>query len=48
MTITFSPAIDRSTTVPILIAEKKPNCSFPVYEPGGGGVNLAGAINKID
>lgn len=47
VTITFSPAIDKSTTVAKLIPEKKLSCSNPVYEPGGGGINVARAIHKL-
>lgn len=47
ITITFNPAIDKSTTVEKLIPEKKLNCELPVYEPGGGGINVARAIKKL-
>lgn len=47
ITITFNPAIDKSTTVPVLIPEKKLKCTEPVYEPGGGGINVARAIKKL-
>jgi len=47
ITITFNPAIDKSTTVPALIPEKKLKCSSPVYEPGGGGINVARAVKKL-
>jgi len=47
ITITFNPAIDKSTTVPALMPEKKLKCSDPVYEPGGGGINVARAIKKL-
>lgn len=47
ITITFNPAIDKSTRVEKLIPEKKLNCEFPVYEPGGGGINVARAIKKL-
>ena len=47
ITITFSPAIDKSTTVEKLIPEKKLYCELPVYEPGGGGINVARAIKKL-
>jgi 6-phosphofructokinase 2 len=47
ITITFNPAIDKSTSVPALIPEKKLKCSEPVYEPGGGGINVARAIKKL-
>ncbi|WP_084287419.1 1-phosphofructokinase family hexose kinase [Pedobacter nyackensis] len=48
ITLTFSPAIDKSTSVPLLIPEKKLKCSDPVYEPGGGGINVARAIKRLD
>ena len=47
LTITFSPCIDKSVKIPILLPEKKMHCSFPVYEPGGGGINIARAIRKL-
>lgn len=47
ITITFNPAIDKSTRVEKLIPEKKLNCELPVYEPGGGGINVARAIKKL-
>lgn len=47
ITVTFNPAIDKSTTVPALIAEKKLQCTTPFYEPGGGGINVARAVRKL-
>ncbi|WP_449436825.1 1-phosphofructokinase family hexose kinase [Pedobacter steynii] len=47
VTLTLCPAIDKSATVPILIPEKKLNCSAPIYEPGGGGINVARAIKRL-
>src|SRR5262245_43167445 len=47
VTITFSPCIDKSTSVPSLIAEKKLKCAAPKLEPGGGGINVARAIKKL-
>ncbi|MEJ5995278.1 1-phosphofructokinase family hexose kinase [Pedobacter sp. Du54] len=47
ITLTLSPAIDKSTTIEKLIADKKLNCSCPVYEPGGGGINVARAIHRL-
>ena len=46
ITVTFNPAIDKSTLVPAMIPEKKLNCSLPIYEPGGGSINVARAIKK--
>ncbi len=47
ITITLNPAIDKSTTIPSLQPEKKLRCTQPVFEPGGGGVNVARAISKL-
>ena len=47
LTLTFSPCIDKSTTVPGLIPEKKLKCSEPKLNPGGGGINVARAIKKL-
>ena len=43
ITVTFNPAIDKSTTISSLAAEKKLRCSQPHFEPGGGGLNVARA-----
>lgn len=47
ITVTFSPCIDKSTSVPSLIPEKKLKCASPKLEPGGGGINVARAITKL-
>src|SRR3954454_4525229 len=47
VTITFSPCIDKSTTVPVFIPEKKLTCTAPKLEPGGGGINVARAVKKL-
>lgn len=47
ITITFSPCIDKSTSVPALVPEKKLVCAVPKLEPGGGGINIARAIKKL-
>jgi 6-phosphofructokinase 2 len=47
VTITFNPAIDKSTTIGTLFPEKKMKCTMPVFEPGGGGINVARAIKKL-
>jgi 6-phosphofructokinase 2 len=47
VTITFSPCIDKSTSVPSLIPEKKLHCKEPKLEPGGGGINVARALKKL-
>ena len=47
ITVTFSPCIDKSTSVPALVPEKKLICTSPKLEPGGGGINIARAIKKL-
>ena len=47
VTITFNPCIDKSTTIPALIPEKKLRCTDPKFEPGGGGLNVSRAIKKL-
>ena len=47
ITITLNPAIDKSTSVPVIVPEKKMRCEAPVFEPGGGGINVARAIKKL-
>ena len=47
VTLTFSPCIDKSTTVPSMMPEKKLQCTAPKLEPGGGGINVARAIKKL-
>lgn len=47
VTVTFSPCIDKSTTVNRLVPDVKLKCAAPVLEPGGGGINVARAIKKL-
>ena len=47
LTITFSPCIDKSTSVQELLPERKLHCALPKLEPGGGGINVARAIKKL-
>lgn len=47
LTITFNPAIDKSTTVASIRPDKKLRCTAPVFEPGGGGLNVARAVRKL-
>lgn len=47
ITITFSPCIDKSTSVSSLIPEKKLKCAIPKMEAGGGGINVARALKKL-
>ena len=43
-TLTLSPSLDSATMTPQIYPEGKLRCSAPVFEPGGGGINVARAI----
>src|SRR5215204_6181847 len=47
ITVTFNPTVDKSTSIPALLPEKKLRCTQPTFEPGGGGINVARAIKKL-
>ena len=47
ITITFNPCIDKSTSVDAMKPEAKLRCTVPVFEPGGGGINVARAVKKL-
>jgi 6-phosphofructokinase 2 len=46
-TVTANPAIDVSTRVASIVAERKLRCGPPVFQPGGGGINVARAIRRL-
>ena len=47
ITITLNPAIDKTTSVDVLVPDKKMKCAEPFFAAGGGGVNVARAIKKL-
>ncbi|SEL40254.1 6-phosphofructokinase 2 [Chitinophaga rupis] len=47
LTVTINPAIDRTTTLPKLIRDKKLRCTEPLVEAGGGGINVSKAIKLL-
>ncbi len=47
VTMTVNPAIDKSSSVAHVTAERKLYCTPPRFEPGGGGVNVSRAIKKL-
>jgi 6-phosphofructokinase 2 len=47
-TITLNPSLDKSTYTERLIPDKKLYCAPPIYEPGGGGINVSRAIHLLD
>lgn len=47
VTLTLNPAIDKSTAVEKITPEQKLRCENPVYEAGGGGINVSKAIKRL-
>jgi 6-phosphofructokinase 2 len=47
LTVTLNPALDISTSVARVVHEDKLRCDEPVYDPGGGGTNVARAIHLL-
>lgn len=47
LSITLNPAVDKSSTANHIQPEKKIRCSQPVYEPGGGGINVSRALLRL-
>lgn len=48
VTITMNPVLDASTSAKAVVPLKKTRCKPPVYEPGGGGINVSRALKKLD
>jgi 6-phosphofructokinase 2 len=46
-TFTLNPTIDKSSSVDHVKAEDKLYCDPPIFEPGGGGINVSRAIKKL-
>ncbi len=47
VTLTLNPAVDKISSVPQVVAERKLRCTTPRYDPGGGGLNVARAIQTL-
>ncbi len=47
VTITFSPCLDKNSSVEELIPEKKLKCQTPTVKPGGGGINVARGLHRL-
>lgn len=48
LTITLNPCIDKSSRVETMKPESKLRCTEVVNEPGGGGINVSKALQKLD
>lgn len=46
-TLTLAPSLDSATLTPHIYPEGKLRCTAPVFEPGGGGINVARAITHL-
>ena len=47
VTLTLNPCVDKSASVARVVAERKMRCGPPSFEPGGGGVNVARALDRL-
>jgi 6-phosphofructokinase 2 len=47
VTVTLNPAVDKSATVDHVVPERKLRCGPPRFDPGGGGINVSRAIQKL-
>ena len=48
LTITLNPCIDKSSVVEKIKPESKLRCTDVLHEPGGGGINVTKALQKLD
>jgi 6-phosphofructokinase 2 len=47
VTLTINPALDKSTFVEEIAPDHKLRCETPVFEPGGGGINVSRAMKRM-
>lgn len=47
LTVTLNPCIDKSSKVDIIKPDSKLRCTEVVNEPGGGGINVSKALQKL-
>ncbi|HEX8014482.1 MAG TPA: PfkB family carbohydrate kinase, partial [Flavobacterium sp.] len=47
ITVTVNPSVDKSTHFSGLIAEQKIRCKDPLFDAGGGGINVSKAISRM-
>jgi 6-phosphofructokinase 2 len=48
LTLCPNPALDKSTHVDHVVPDEKLRCDKPRIDPGGGGINVARAIHRMD
>jgi 6-phosphofructokinase 2 len=47
VTLTINPAVDISTSVPVVQPAHKLRCTMPRRDPGGGGINVARVVTRF-
>jgi len=47
VTITINPSLDKFTTIKHVVPNDKLRCNSPVYQAGGGGINVSRAIRRL-
>lgn len=47
VTLTMNPALDIATATEVVRPTHKLRCEEPLYDPGGGGINVARAIHRL-
>ncbi len=47
LTITMNPSVDIGTEATEVITDQKTRCSNPVFDPGGGGINVARVLTRL-
>jgi 6-phosphofructokinase 2 len=48
VTLTVSPALDKSAHFTGLVPEQKIRCQMPLFDAGGGGINVSKAISRLE
>jgi len=48
ITLTLSPVVDKSTQVDKIVADQKLACDQPLFEPGGGGINVSRGLKRLN
>ena len=48
ITLTVNPALDKSAHFSGLVPEQKIRCEAPLYDAGGGGINVSKAISRLE
>jgi 6-phosphofructokinase 2 len=48
VTVTMNPAVEASSSTDRVAADEKLRCEPLEREPGGGGINVARAIGRLD